>query len=132
MSRRLPLAFLASGKFWVNNHAHIFSAKQNVDIRFLAELLEAKDYSPWVSGSAQPKITQEALNIIFFIKPAIVEQINICNVLESISQRIDREYARQSKLQATKSGLMDDLLTGRVRVSPLLHDPPNISPEAAP
>ncbi len=120
VSRRLPLAFRASGKIWVNNHAHIYEPKPGVDIRFLVELMEAKDYSPWISGSAQPKITQEALSRISFVRPPSGEQAEIGIRLEKLSARIDLETAQLAKLQRSKAGLMDDLLTGRVRVTPLL------------
>lgn len=120
VSRRLPLAFRASGKIWVNNHAHIYEPNPGVDIRFLVELMEAKDYSPWVSGSAQPKITQEALARLLFVKPSSDEQAAIGVRLEKLNNRIDMETVQLAKLQRSKAGLMNDLLTGRVRVTPLL------------
>lgn len=40
--------------------------------------------------------------------------------LREISNKIDLEVDTLAKMQAEKSGLMDDLLTGRVRVTPLL------------
>jgi type I restriction enzyme S subunit len=120
VSRRLPLAFRATGKIWVNNHAHIFQPKTGVDIRFLTELMEAKDYGPWISGSAQPKITQEAISRIRFVKPPSSEQVEIGHRLEVLANRIQHEERELSKLLSSKTGLMDDLLTGRVRVTPLL------------
>jgi type I restriction enzyme S subunit len=120
VSRHLPLAFRATGKIWVNNHAHIYEPKLEVDIRFLVELMEAKDYRPWISGSAQPKITQEALSRIWFVNPPSDEQTKIGLRLEKINSRIDSEVTELAKLKNSKTGLMDDLLTGRVRVTPLL------------
>ncbi|PRY69870.1 restriction endonuclease subunit S [Halomonas ventosae] len=120
VSRNLPLAFAVSGKFWVNNHAHIYSARDDSDPRFLVEVLEQKDYSRWVNGSAQPKITQASLRMMWFCKPLLDEQVAISNRLEGISQRISREKVAVAKKKTKKSGLMDDLLTGRVRVTPLL------------
>lgn len=55
-----------------------------------------------------------------------VEQTEIARRMASISARIRQEDASVTKMRALKSGLMDDLLTGRVRVTPLLQ------PEAAP
>ncbi len=51
-SRSTPLAFLARGKYWVNNHAHILKPK-NGDIDYFVNLLESIDYSIYISGSAQ-------------------------------------------------------------------------------
>lgn len=123
VSRNLPLAFRVTGKIWVNNHAHIYEAKLGVDIRFLVEVLEAKDYGPWVSGSAQPKLTQHALARIRFQRPPTHEQQSIADRLESLASRLSSERSELMKLHALKSGLMDDLLTGRVRVTPLLAQP---------
>ena len=53
-------------------------------------------------------------------RPPIGEQQEVSRRLTVISERIDCERRKQSKLMAEKSGLMDDLLTGRVRVTPLL------------
>ena len=60
LTRSKRLAFIAQGKYWVNNHAHIIHPIDG-DIQYFCELLELIDYTVWVSGSAQPKLTQEAL-----------------------------------------------------------------------
>nr|WP_299242959.1 restriction endonuclease subunit S [uncultured Halomonas sp.] len=120
VSRNLPLAFPVSGKFWVNNHAHIYRAKDDCDPRFLVVVLEQKDYSRWVNGSAQPKITQASLRMMWFCKPSLDEQAAISNSLEAINQQIENEKADAAKKAAQKFGLMNDLLTGRVRVNSLL------------
>ena len=60
LTRSTALAFKATGKFWVNNHAHILKPKfGNID--FYTYLLESIDYTIWVTGSAQPKLTAENL-----------------------------------------------------------------------
>ncbi|HFP6571305.1 TPA: restriction endonuclease subunit S [Enterococcus faecalis] len=67
LSRSTPLAFKAEGKYWVNNHAHILKPKDDL-IDFWCFLLESLDYVPYVTGSAQPKLTQENLsNIIVHV-----------------------------------------------------------------
>lgn len=120
VSRNLPLAFRVTGKIWVNNHAHIYEPRQEVDIRFLEVVLEAKDYGPWVSGSAQPKLTQDALARVRFQQPPSGEQTAIADRLAAVATKISAEVQQLIKLRQLKSGLMDDLLTGRVRVPPLL------------
>lgn len=54
--RNLPLAIVAKGKFWVNNHAHILEPIKG-SLEYFARLLETIDYRPWISGAAQPKLT---------------------------------------------------------------------------
>ena len=54
--RNLPLAIIARGKFWVNNHAHVLKPKKG-NLEFLAAVMEGINYLPWISGAAQPKLT---------------------------------------------------------------------------
>lgn len=53
-------------------------------------------------------------------KPPKAEATEVANRLDAVSLRLVAETERGSKLKLTKVGLMDDLLTGRVRVTPLL------------
>jgi type I restriction enzyme S subunit len=117
LSRQLPLAFRVTGKFWVNNHAHVFKPLPGNDIRFLTHLLDFTDYSSVVIGSAQPKLTQNGLGTLRFQVPTFDEQVRIADVLERYDERSQAEVAQLEKLVLLKAGLGDDLLTGRVRVS---------------
>ena len=63
LSRSTPLAFLASGKYWVNNHAHILKPIQG-DIRYWVGVLQSFDFTPLITGAAQPKLTSERLGSI--------------------------------------------------------------------
>lgn len=116
VSRELPLAFRASGKFWVNNHAHVFEPQHSVDIRYLTELLEYTNYNKIFLGSAQPKLTQEGLKRLLFQIPMPSEQAMIGDRLETYDARIRIEERYRDKLKLQEKGLMHDLLTGKVRV----------------
>lgn len=116
LSRNLPLAFIVEGKFWVNNHAHVLTPKANMDTRFLCEYLESMDYKNIASGSAQPKITKGALNAIKVPIPSISEQIKIGKILKSIDDKSSKVISKLDLLKNTKKALMQDLLTGKVRV----------------
>ena len=116
VSRELPLAFRASGKFWVNNHAHVFEPRPSVDIRYLTELLEYTNYNKIFLGSAQPKLTQEGLKRLLFQIPMPSEQAMIGDRLETYDARIRTEEQYRDKLKLQKKGLMHDFLTGKVRV----------------
>ncbi len=115
-SRELPLAFIARGKFWVNNHAHILEPLEGADIRFLQRILELQDYIPWLIGSAQPKLTQAGIEAIQIKIPPSAEQIRIADALERIDIQLAVESELLRKFRELKAGLMTDLLTGRVRV----------------
>ena len=117
LSRNLPLAFIVEGKFWVNNHAHILQPTETVDIGFLCEYLESLDYKNIASGSAQPKITKSALSDIKVKLPSAGEQLKIIGVLSSIDKTIEPFRQKLSQTQSLKKSLMQDLLTGKVRVT---------------
>jgi type I restriction enzyme S subunit len=88
-TRKTPISFLASGKFWVNNHAHILSGTDATDVRFLAYRLECSDVSAYLTGSTQPKLTQRSLLSMSFPWPTLSEQGAIADVLESLDSAIE-------------------------------------------
>ena len=56
-------AFIAEGKYWVNNHAHVLKAKANkVIYKFLVEVLNFLDLSAYITGLNVPKLNQTNLN----------------------------------------------------------------------
>ncbi len=97
ITRSKRLAFIASGKYWVNNHAHIINPK-NGNIKYFCELLERIDYSIWISGSAQPKLTQEALMNINLIEPPVQEQNTIAKFLDQKMSQIDDLITKKERL----------------------------------
>lgn len=92
--RNLPLIYRASGKFWVNNHAHILKPKNAHNYSYLAHLLEAGDYTLFITGSAQPKLSQENLNKYPICIPPIAEQEAIAAWLDEKCQEIDAAIAK--------------------------------------
>ena len=64
LSRSTPIAFLATGRYWVNNHAHVVQAKAPWTNFLLAEYLEALSIDSHVSGTAQPKLTRGSCEAI--------------------------------------------------------------------
>ncbi len=91
VTRSKPLAFIAQGKFWVNNHAHILKPKFDNNINYFVLALESLDYSIWISGSAQPKLTQDKLNNISIYLPPLKEQTQIANYLDAKTTAIDKK-----------------------------------------
>ena len=74
------------------------------------------------AGVTRPKVTLKDVRSLKIAIPSTEEQARILDILQRCSKRMNSERAELSKLQSQKSGLMDDLLTGRVRVTPLLKD----------
>ena len=64
LARSTPIAFTASGQYWVNNHAHVLRFKSPTIHAYVEAYLNSIPIDEWVTGAAQPKLTQGALNRI--------------------------------------------------------------------
>ena len=69
--RNLPLMYEVNGKAWINNHAHILKPTERVDFYYLFYALEELDINPYITGSAQPKLSQEKLQNIWVPLPIL-------------------------------------------------------------
>ena len=88
--RSKPIAFIASGQYWVNNHAHVIDAVAGVDLRYIALFINATNLAPYVTGTAQPKMNQENLNSILVPLPPTNEQRRIVSSFEGIAAIIQQ------------------------------------------
>ena len=89
LARTTPIAFIAKGKFWINNHAHILKTLGNIPLEFLTSYINSINLAPWVTGTAQPKLNQSNLNKIPIPIPSLSEQKRIVSKIESIFAKID-------------------------------------------
>ncbi len=64
IARATPVAFIARGKYWVNNHAHVIAENGRADLRYLEFFIEQLDLNPFISGTAQPKLNRSNLDRI--------------------------------------------------------------------
>ena len=109
INRSTPLCFIATGKYWVNNHAHVMRPQNGHNIKFLCELLESLDYTRYNTGTAQPKLNQEKCRGIEINLPIYEEQCRIADFLSSLDQKAEREQANLDCLLLFKRGLMQQL-----------------------
>ncbi|MBS1211224.1 MAG: type system specificity subunit [Proteobacteria bacterium] len=82
LARATPIAFSASGKYWVNNHAHILKFENVTTQRFVELYLDSITLEPYITGAAQPKLNQKALNSIPVPIPLLPEQERIVAILD--------------------------------------------------
>jgi type I restriction enzyme S subunit len=75
-----PILNWATGKIWVNNHAHVLSATPKAILRFVYHYLHTVDVSPIVRGMP-PKINQKNLRKISIPIPPLEEQKRIVSIL---------------------------------------------------
>ncbi len=119
LSRSTPLAFVARGKYWVNNHAHILRPQSGA-FGFWEGLLTTFDYTPLVTGAAQPKLTKEALANIAVPVPPESEQYAIAEYLGKVTQRfmaiVDTATNAVELLRNYRAGLIAAAVTGQIDV----------------
>lgn len=87
-SKKQNIAQVVDGQFWVNNHAHIVQGNEQCDTRFLCYLINSMDLSGYVTGSAQPKLSQANLNAVTLSLPTLAEQKRIVEYLYMFDQKI--------------------------------------------
>ena len=104
-TRNTPIAFLASGKFWVNNHAHIVRGNSRADTRFLNYALSQVDVSGYLTGSTMPKLTQANMNRIPLVAPPLAEQRAIVRVLGTLDDKIELNRRMNETLEAMARAL---------------------------
>ena len=98
--RNYPVCFLASGKYWVNNHAHVLRTKQGNENNFICNSLERKDYKQYNTGMAMPKLNKETCKKIPILCPEFEEQKKIGDYFRSLDHLIT---LHQRKCEETKS-----------------------------
>lgn len=99
-SRKLPIAYFAEGRFWVNNHAHVIKAKPGLAVdRFVQSALESTNIAAWVTGTAQPKLSQANLLAIEVKLPSYIEQEAISNILDAFDKLIENNRRRVAILE---------------------------------
>lgn len=114
-SRKLPIAFIARGKFWVNNHAHVLSMKRgNLDFyeQYIAQM-EIKDY---LSGTTRPKLNKGLMMTIKLPWPSVSEQNEIATALTACDTKLHTAERKRNALQDLFRTLLHELMTGKVRV----------------
>ena len=112
-----PIAYRMSGKIWVNNHAHVLKAKSDYDQGFLYYSLVHKNIMPYLSGGTRAKLNKfEMYKIEINVPDDTDEQRAIASVLSDMDAEITALEQRRDKTRAIKQGMMQHLLTGRVRL----------------
>ena len=98
IARSSPIAFIADGKYWVNNHAHVLSENGRAKLRFLEYYFALVDLKPFVTGSAQPKLTRSALDSLTVPLPPL----DLQERFESVLTALDAMFA-QAEISAQQT-----------------------------
>ena len=111
LMRTYPIAFPISGKVWVNNHAHVLRFRNMTTQRFVEYYFEGLTLDDYITGAAQPKLTQKALNSIpINIPPKLSEQQHIVARLDNLSANLRELENIQRKIISECDALKQALL----------------------
>ena len=111
-------AFIAEGKYWVNNHAHVIDCFDKLMLDYICHYINSLLLDEYITGSAQPKLTQKALNDLLLPLPPLTEQKLIVEEIEKIFVQIDLLEQNKTDLQTAikqaKSKILDLAIHGKL------------------
>ena len=118
LSRSKNNAFFAEGRYWVNNHAHVLDATDKNLLDFIAIVINSMKLDDYITGSAQPKLSQDNLNKIPIVLPPLAEQQRIIAEIKKWFTLIDQiEQGKadlQTTIELTKSKILDLAIHGKL------------------
>lgn len=107
--RNYPVCFLASGKYWVNNHAHVLKTKDGNENNFICNSLERKDYKQYNSGMAMPKLNQEVCKGIPISCPTYDEQKQIGDYFRNLDHLITLHQRKCDETKKLKKFMLQNM-----------------------
>jgi type I restriction enzyme, S subunit len=112
-----PIAYRITGKCWVNNHAHILKNRSGFDLGFIFYSLVNKNILRYIASGTRAKLNKSEMNKIEVNVPIYEsEQKAIAEVLSDMDAEIAALEERLEKAKAIKQGMMQQLLTGKIRL----------------
>jgi type I restriction enzyme S subunit len=116
--RNYPIAFSVTGKIWVNNHAHVLRFNNINTQRFIEYYFSVIKLDKFITGAAQPKLNQAALNSIKVKIPSLNEQLIIVEKLDQVSELINplisNYQEKHSKLLILKQSILHKAFQGEL------------------
>ena len=107
INRSTPIAFIAKGKYWVNNHAHVLDVCSGMELSYVALFINAISLVDYITGTAQPKMNQEKMNSILLAIPPAKEQYRILEKMSMVNAFIDKYASLQIKLASLDNSVYE-------------------------
>jgi len=118
VTRNKPIAFFAEGQYWVNNHAHCIDATDKFILEYLCFYINAISLEKYVTGSAQPKMTQDNMNSILIPLPPYSEQKHMSQRLNEVVYTVDNIEIGKADINElvskAKSKILDLAIRGKL------------------
>jgi type I restriction enzyme S subunit len=132
INRSTPIAFIARGHYWVNNHAHVLDGITEHFLRYIELHINAIDLKPYVTGTAQPKMNQAKMNGIPIALPPEAEQHRIVSKVDELMALCDRLEAQQADAVSAHTTLVKTLLASPSTSTPCSPPKPASPPSSKP
>ncbi len=108
-------AFIAEGKYWVNNHAHVLRPIEGmITHEWLAYYLTSIDLLPWVTGLTVEKLNQARLRSIPIPLPPLTDQHRIAAKLDAVFSEIDKAMSAAERKREQADNLKHSILAGEL------------------
>jgi type I restriction enzyme S subunit len=108
-------AVIYKGKTWVNNHAHVLSAKTMLDLRYLMHYLNYSDLTKFISGSTRGKLTKGSLEKIEIPLPPLHIQQQIADTLDKADLLRKKDQELLQKYDQLAQAIFYDMFGDPVR-----------------
>ena len=105
INRSTPIAFIAKGEYWVNNHAHVLDYCDEDLMQYVCWYINSISLVEYVTGTAQPKMNQEKMNSILVALPPLAEQRRIVAKIEELMPLVERYGKAQQALDQLNESL---------------------------
>ena len=110
INRSTPIAFIARGKYWVNNHAHVLDGISEDFLRYIELHINAINLERYITGSAQPKMNQAKMNSIPIALPPLAEQRRIVAKVNQLMALVDELERQQEASREKATKLLDAIV----------------------
>ena len=122
INRSTPIAFIAKGQYWVNNHAHVLDYFNEDLMQYVCWFINAISLVDYVTGTAQPKMNQEKMNSILVALPPLAEQKRIVAKIEELLPKVEEYGKAQESLdklneelpERLKKSILQEAIEGRL------------------
>ena len=109
LTRSKPIAFMARGKYWVNNHAHVLDGISEGYLEYIALYINSINLAPYVTGTAQPKMNQAKMGLILIPIPPLAEQRCIVERVNELMPLVEEYGGLEDAREALDAALPDRL-----------------------
>lgn len=111
-----PVLQYVTGKFWVNNHAHVLTGQPGYPTEYLYMMFKSTKVKDVVTGAAQPKISQARLSNKKIIVPSKQLVSAYCDITGPMFKEIINSEHQITVLKEARNRLLPKLMSGEIEV----------------